>query len=78
MKITKELKHARFTWDEANKVFVVESPKGNRLELNKLYSFALMRFIIRIAQKNFSKKMLPKIDEEEVEYHDPRQQHFDF
>ena len=84
MKITKELKHARFTWNEESKTFCVESPKGNRIELDKIYSFALMRFIIRIAQRNFLKNPLPKdgqdviIEESEEDFEDPRQQKFDF
>ena len=81
-KIIKELKHARFTWDEKHGIFSVESPKGNRIELNKVYSFALMRFIIRIAQKNFAKNILPKknidVNTLEDDYDDPRQQKFDF
>ena len=81
-KIIKELKHARFIWDEKHGIFSVESPKGNKIELNKVYSFALMRFIIRIAQKNFAKNILPKKDIDgdltEEDYDDPRQQKFDF
>tara|TARA_Y100000592_G_scaffold64772_1_gene100844 strand:+ start:3037 stop:3297 length:261 start_codon:yes stop_codon:yes gene_type:complete len=81
-KITKDLKHARFTWDEKHGIFSVESPKGNKIELNKVYSFALMRFIIRIAQKNFAKNILPKknidVNTLEDDYDDPRQQKFDF
>tara|TARA_Y100000356_G_C11048466_1_gene177413 strand:+ start:76 stop:336 length:261 start_codon:yes stop_codon:yes gene_type:complete len=81
-KIIKDLKHARFTWDERHGIFSVESPKGNKIELNKVYSFALMRFIIRIAQKNFAKNILPKknidVNIIEEDYDDPRQQKFDF
>lgn len=80
MKIVKELKHARFTWDEANNTFLIESPHGNKMELTKAYSFALMRFIIRISQKNFLKNPLGNriIDHEvekniPVEEDDPRQ-----
>tara|TARA_R110000824_G_scaffold302650_1_gene490410 strand:+ start:172 stop:426 length:255 start_codon:yes stop_codon:yes gene_type:complete len=84
MKIIKELKHARFTWDEAHGIFSIECPKGYKIELNKVYSFALMRFIIRISQKNFLKKPLSKeeknaiIEETEEEHDDPRQKKFDF
>ena len=56
MKIEKELKHGRFTWDEKSNYLSIECPKGQKTELNKVYSFALMRFIIRIAQRNFLKK----------------------
>jgi hypothetical protein len=86
MKIIKELKYGRFTWDEEAKIFSVECPKGNKIELTKQYSFALMRFIIRISQKNFLKNPLQKkgisviIEEEMIEEceDDPRQQKFDF
>tara|TARA_R110002020_G_scaffold169335_2_gene358460 strand:- start:185 stop:454 length:270 start_codon:yes stop_codon:yes gene_type:complete len=89
MKIIKELKHARFTWDEAHGIFSVEQPQGNKIELNKVYSFALMRFIIRISQKNFLRKPLSKEErrsiieelqkeEQEEEHDDPRQKKFDF
>lgn len=81
-KIVKELKFGRFTWDEEASIFSIECPKGNRIELNKVYSFALMRFIIRIAQKNFAKNILPKksidVNITEEDYDDPRQQKFDF
>ena len=57
---------------------------GNKVELNKIYSFALMRFIIRIAQKNFTKKTLQKesslvsIEENQEPPEDPRQIKFNF
>ena len=88
MKIIKELKHARFTWDETHGIFSVEQPQGHKIELNKVYSFALMRFIIRISQKNFLRKPLSKeekraiieetVEEIEEEHDDPRQKKFDF
>lgn len=80
--VIKELKFARFTWDDKHGILSVESPKGNKIELNKTYSFALMRFIIRIAQKNFAKNVLPKKNVDvniiEEDHEDPRQQKFDF
>jgi|TARA_R110000824_G_scaffold207651_1_gene393143 hypothetical protein len=84
MKITKELKYASFTWHDANKEFTVTDSNNNTIELNKAYGFALMRFIIRIAQKNFSKKSLQKemdsdiIEEIEENFEDPRQIKFSF
>ena len=86
MKITKELKNATFEWDEDAKSFIIIDSNNNSICLNKIYGFALMRFIIRIAQKNFYKKILPKnsnsanLDEIENEetYEDPRQRNFDF
>jgi len=59
-KITKELKYAKFEYDEDKKEFWITSdpfsyPTGrNSLCLNKAYAFSLMRFILRISQKNWS------------------------
>jgi hypothetical protein len=74
MKITKELKYATFEWEEETKTFSVTDANNNNIELNKIYGFALMRFIIRIAQRNFLKNPLPKaivsdILEEEEDVH---------
>ena len=52
MKTTKELKRGTFTWDDELKKLTVETDSGDKVELDKIYSFALMRFIIS-AQKNF-------------------------
>jgi len=84
MKITKELKNATFEWSEQTKTFSVTDSNNNTIELNKIYGFALMRFIIRIAQRNFLKKPLPKevisdiLEEGEEIYEDPRQKKFNF
>ena len=84
MKITKELKNATFEWSEQTKTFSVTDSNNNTIELNKIYGFALMRFIIRIAQRNFLKKPLPKelisdiLEEDEEIYEDPRQKKFNF
>jgi len=82
MKIKKELKHARFIWDEDSKTFTIEQPPGNRIELDKVYSFALMRFIIRIAQRNFLKKpqanKSKSTESTEVQHGDANQQNFNF
>ena len=85
MKTIKDLKHARFTWDEKAKSLIVEQPLGNRIELDKTYAFALMRFVIRIAQKNFLKNPLTNKEasdtlEEglELEEDDSRQTKFNF
>ena len=64
MKITKELKHATFEWDEETKSFTIythnehgwiegvgENP--NKVTLNKIYAFAFMRFVVRMAQRNW-------------------------
>lgn len=83
MKITKELKNACFSWDQENKTFTIVDSNNNEVQLNKIYSFALMRFIIRIAQKNFLSVpvMRPKNSEEEVakeEFEDKNQTKFSF
>ena len=80
--ITKQLKRATFSWDEENNKLIVEKPDGQIIELDKIYSFALMRFIIRIAQRNFLKNPLTKrlveaelddAEQEDIELEDPRQ-----
>ena len=83
MKTTKELKRGTFTWDDELKKLTVETDNGGKIELDKIYSFALMRFIIRIAQKNFLKNPLTNkeesaIVEEDLELEDPRQTKFNF
>ena len=83
MKTTKELKRGTFTWDDELKKLTVETDSGDKVELDKIYSFALMRFIIRIAQKNFLKNPLTNkeesaIVEEDLELEDPRQTKFNF
>jgi hypothetical protein len=77
MKITKELKHATFEWDDEHKSFIItEHIDGARVVLNKVYAFAFMRFVIRMAQRNWFKKVtkkenksldnLPELDDEAV------------
>ena len=63
MKINKELKFATFSYDEDSKIFTIEDQHGNLIELNKVYSFAFMRFVVRMAQRNWlrSPKKLKKI-----------------
>jgi hypothetical protein len=87
MKITKELKNGIFEYNEESKCFLITDSNNNTIELNKIYGFALMRFIIRIAQKNFAKSPLhshaPRLsalveEEEEEAYEDPRQEKFNF
>jgi len=84
MKITKELKYAAFEWNEETKTFSVTDANNNTIELNKIYGFALMRFIIRIAQRNFLKKPLLKapvsdiVDEAEEIYEGTHQDKFSF
>ena len=79
MKINKNLKFADFSYDEELKTFAISNKDGQRVELNKVYSFAFMRFVIRIAQRNWlrpKKKVdkstdsmldLPEVDAEAIE-----------
>lgn len=61
MKITRELKYAAFEYDEDTNQFRiyqnidVDTPPMIT-SLNKVYAFALMRFIVRIAQRNWFRK----------------------
>lgn len=74
MKIVKKLKHAKFTYDEENKKFIIEtdSDKENgtdSIQLNKVYAFAFMRFVVRVAQRNWmrDKKSIDKMDDVMIE-----------
>ena len=83
MKINKSLKFADFSYDEEAKLFTITDKDGNEVELNKVYSFAFMRFVIRISQRNWLRNpnkvkknidkdpeiMLP-LDENEVNHPD--------
>ena len=80
MKITKELKYATFEYDEGDKTFTITEEDGNRVILNKVYSFAFTRFVIRISQRNWlrNKKIVDKAKEavielEENDVYDPNQ-----
>ncbi len=58
MKITKKLKYAEFEYDEETKQFLIVDPEnGNAVELNKGYAFAFMRFVIRMAQRNWLRQI---------------------
>ena len=64
---------------KSQKTFSISDKDGHGVELNKVYSFAFMRFVIRIAQRNWlrtkkivdkpSKDMLdlPEVDAEAIE-----------
>jgi hypothetical protein len=64
-KIRRELKFATFEYDEDDKTITIETkseeegmhPTNGRIHLNKVYSFALLRFVIRIAQHNWFRKL---------------------
>ena len=57
MKVVKQLKHATFEYDEEKKVFTLYDNDGfnGTIELNKVYAFSFMRFVVRMAQKNWLK-----------------------
>ena len=63
MVIKKELKNATFEYDEDKKVFTLYDHEGlnGTIELNKVYAFAFMRFVVRMAQRNWLRsKVLTK------------------
>jgi hypothetical protein len=67
MKITKELKYATFEYDEETKSFlIIDTEDGGVVELNKIYAFAFMRFVIRMAQRNWLRQK-PKEKRKAVE-----------
>jgi len=64
--ILKKLKYGHFIYDDETQSFEILKldPNGKVYEhmaLNKTYAFAFMRFIIRIAQRNWFRKKI-KID----------------
>ena len=77
MKIKKELKKVEFEYDEeAKKFLITDKENGGELELNKVYAFAFMRFVVRMAQRNWlrqnkkTEKRLDKTTETVVESED--------
>lgn len=89
MKIEKNLKYATFTYDEESKDFTITTKPfgesdgghavgGNTIKLNKIYSFAFMRFVMRIAQRNWlkNKKIVDNHIENELEYTEDKNQTF--
>ena len=62
MKIERKLKYGSFGWDDETKKFTIEY-KGQSIELNKIYSFAFLRFAFSVAQRNWFRKLeKPKAD----------------
>ena len=53
MSIVKNLKFASFEWDEEKQLFTITNAEGEKISLNKTYSFAFTRFFVRVAQKNW-------------------------
>lgn len=64
-KITKELKNATFIYDEEKKSFTIMDQDGFHgcIELNKIYAFAFMRFVVRMAQRNWLRSSKSKTKE---------------
>ena len=70
MKIKKELKNATFEYDEEKKSFTISGVDElySTVELNKVYAFSFMRFVVRMAQRNWlrnptkSKKLIDKAE----------------
>lgn len=50
MEIIKELKNAKFIWDEKNKILRIEEAHRGVATLTKIEMFSLARFIIRVSQ----------------------------
>ena len=70
MKIIKKLKNAEFEYDEETKKFlIIDGGGGGSIELNKVYAFAFMRFVVRMAQRNWlrDKKSIDKAIEDMVD-----------
>jgi hypothetical protein len=69
MIIKKELKNASFEYNEDSKVFTLFDNTGEAISLNKVYAFAFMRFVVRMAQRNWlrSKKTVDKTTENMLE-----------
>jgi len=61
MKIKKELKNVSFEYDEETKTFTIMEQDGfhGHIQLNKVYAFAFMRFVIRMAQRNWLRNKKP-------------------
>ena len=68
MIIKKELKNSTFEYDEEKKSFVIKGQNNQFIELNKVYAFAFMRFVVRMAQRNWFRgaKATNKVKQEEV------------
>ena len=68
MIIKKQLKNSTFEYDEEKKSFVIKGQNNQFIELNKVYAFAFMRFVVRMAQRNWFRgaKTTNKVKQEEV------------
>ena len=59
MKIKRKLKHGSFEWNDETKMFKITNGEYS-IELGKVYAFAFLRFVFRIAQRNWFRKMEAK------------------
>ena len=79
MTIRKELKNITFEYDEEKKIFTIMEADGfnGYIQLTKVYAFAFMRFVVRVAQRNWlrTKKSVDKVQDTmiELEAEDPNQ-----
>ena len=55
MTIRKPLKYGEFIWNDVANEFTIHAGNGT-INLNKVYAFALQRFITRIAQRNWLRR----------------------
>lgn len=83
MKIKKTLKYADFEWDEGERAFTITEQDGNRVILNKAYAFAFMRFVVRVAQRNWLRNKSANKDQSvdftiEEETINPKQSEFHY
>jgi hypothetical protein len=66
MQIKKDLKYATFEYDESSKAFKITNDDGNSITLNKVYAFAFMRFVVRMAQRNWLRNKPSSKSTEEI------------
>ena len=86
MKIKKELKNATFEYDEETKSFTISGVDElySTVELNKVYAFAFMRFVVRMAQRNWLRNKPIKKEKNkpaklaEYPFDDPNQTEFTY
>ena len=83
MNITKKLKHINFEWSESEKTFTITEEDGNRVILNKVYAFAFMRFVVRMAQRNWLRTGMQKNNDSDTTIKDellenPKQIEFNY
>ena len=66
MKIKKQLKYGSFEWDDETKAFKITQGEQT-IKLSKVYTFAFVRFVLRMAQRNWFRKVSsPKVTIEKL------------